>query len=214
MSKRSIHAVDFSIPAYNLFSEGKIKYIGLSEVSSDTLRRACKVHHIDAVQTEYSPICIDIENPQIDLLKTCRELGVGIIAYSPLGRGFVSGIYRSPDDFEDGDFRRVVPRFSAENFPKNLELADGLVSLAKKKGCTPSQLTLAWLMAQGDDIIPIPGTKKIKYLEENQGALDVKLTIPEAKEIRDLVEAAEVVGDRYPTSMMHHQFTDTAPLKD
>jgi len=213
-----------------LKSEGKIKYLGLSEISSDTLRRACKVHHIDAVQIEYSPFAIDIEQPHIDLLKTCRELGVATIAYSPLGRfvtsspfiytkltkmpsGFVTGAYKSPDDFEEGDFRKFAPRFSKENFPKNLKLADGLVNLAKKKGCTSGQLTLAWLLAQGDDIIPIPGTKKIKYLEENLGALNVKLTSEEEKEIRQLVENAEVHGGRYPDGMESYLFADTAPLK-
>jgi len=195
-----------------LKKEGKIKYLGLSEVSADTLRRACKVHHIDAVQIEYSPFSIDIENPQVNLLKTCRELGVATVAYSPLGRGFVTGVYRSPDDFEDGDFRKGSPRFSKENFPKNLKLVDGLVDLAKKKGCSPGQLTLAWLLAQGEDIIPIPGTKKIKYLEENLGALDVKLTKDEEKQIRGLVENAEVHGLRYPEGMMSYLFADTPAL--
>jgi len=196
-----------------LKNEGKIKYLGLSEITSDTLRRACKVHHIDAVQIEYSPFAIDIEQPQIHLLETCRELGVATIAYSPLGRGFVTGAYKSPDDFEEGDFRKIAPRFSKENFPKNLRLVDGLVNLAKNKGCTPGQLTLAWLLAQGDDIIPIPGTKKIKYLEENLGALNVKLTSEEEKEIRQLVENAEVHGGRYPELMASYLFADAAPLK-
>ncbi|KAM0127279.1 hypothetical protein ACHAP3_008847 [Botrytis cinerea] len=195
-----------------LKKEGKIKYLGLSEISSDTLRRACKVHHIDAVQVEYSPFCVDIENPQIELLKTCRELGVATVAYSPLGRGFVTGVYRSPDDFEEGDFRKYLPRFSAENFPKNLMLVDELVNLAKKKGCTPAQLTLAWLLAQGDDVIPIPGTKRIKYLEENLRSLEVKLTSAEEKEIRDLVESAEVHGGRYPETI-RYLFANTPALK-
>ncbi|TVY85091.1 Aldo-keto reductase yakc [NADP(+)] [Lachnellula suecica] len=194
-------------------TEGKIKYLGISEITADTLRRACKVHHIDVVQIEYSPFAIDIESPTINLLKTCRELGVATVAYSPLGRGFVTGVYRSPADFEEGDFRKFAPRFSEENFPKNLKLVDGLVSLAKKKNCTPGQLTLAWLMAQGDDIIPIPGTKKIKYLEENLGALNVKLSDSEEKEIRDLVENAEVHGGRYPEAFAGHLFADTPPLK-
>lgn len=195
-----------------LKNEGKIKCLGLSEVSSETLRRACKVHHIDAVQIEYSPFAIDIENSQIALLKTCRELGVATVAYSPLGRGFVTGAYRSPDDFEPNDFRRSQPRFSAENFPKNLKLTDGLVNLAKKKRCTAGQLSLAWLLAQGDDIIPIPGTKKIKYLEENLGALEVQLTADEEKEIRKLVEGAEVHGARYSAASVAHLFADTPPL--
>jgi len=195
-----------------LKKEGKIKYLGLSEVSSETLRRAHKVHPISAVQIEYSPFAIDIENPQINLLKTARELGVAIVAYSPLGRGFVTGSYRSPDDFEKGDFRRNLPRFSAENFPKNLKLTDGIVAIAKKKGISAGQLTLAWLLAQGDDIIPIPGTKKIKYVEENLGALDVKLSKEEEKEVRDLVEKAEVHGTRYSEAALGHLFADTPPL--
>jgi len=127
--------------------------------------------------------------------------------------GFLTGAYKSPNDFEDGDFRKYSPRFSPENFPKNLKLVDALVQIAKRKGCTPGQLTLAWLLAQGDDIIPIPGTKKIKYLEENLGALNVKLTKEEEQEIRKLVENAEVHGERYPEMMMGHLFADTPPLK-
>jgi len=155
---------------------------------------------------------MDIEDPNIALMKTCRELGVAIVCYAPLGRGFLTGQYRSPDDFEEGDFRRHAPRFSKENFPKNLELVDGLVAIAKKKGCTAGQLTLAWLLAQGDDIIPIPGTKKVKYLEENVGALNVKLTKDEVKEVRDLIEATEVHGSRYPDAMMSALFADTPAL--
>ena len=136
--------------------DGKIKYLGLSEVSSSTLRRACQVHHIDAVQMEYSPFAVDIEDPQIALLKTCRELGVATVAYSPLGRGFLTGAYKSPDDFDKNDFRRLCPQFSEENFGKNITLVDTLFKLAEKKGCTAGQLTLAWLLEQGDDIIPIP----------------------------------------------------------
>ncbi|TVY51804.1 Aldo-keto reductase yakc [NADP(+)] [Lachnellula cervina] len=195
-----------------LKNEGKIKYLGLSEVSADTLRRACKVHHIDAVQIEYSPFAIDIEHPSVNLLKTCRELGVAIVAYSPLGRGFLTGAYRSPSDFEEGDFRTRAPRFSAENFPKNLKLVDNISALAQKKNCTPGQLSLAWLLAQGEDIIPIPGTKKIKYLEENLGALDVKLSESEESEIRAEVERAEVQGARYPEAFMDSLFADTVPL--
>ncbi|KAM3072528.1 hypothetical protein ACMFMG_009324 [Clarireedia jacksonii] len=193
-----------------LKNEGKIKYLGLSEVSADTIRRACKVHHIDAVQIEYSPFAIDIE--QNDVLKTCRELGVAVIAYSPLGRGFLTGQYKSRDDFEEGDFRLYSPRFSEENFPKNLALVEKFKQIASKKGCTPGQLTLAWLMAQGDDIIPIPGTKKIKYLEENLGSLNVTLTGEEEKEIRKAVETAEVHGARYPEGMAGYLFADTPPL--
>jgi len=193
--------------------EGKIKYLGLSECSSDSLRRAHKVRPISAVQIEYSPFSMDIEDPQINLLATCRELGVAVVAYSPLGRGFVTGQYKSPDDFEEGDFRRLAPRFSAENFPKNLRLVDEIAALAKEKGCTPGQLTLAWLLAQGEDIIPIPGTKKMKYLDENVGALKVRLTADEVAAIRKAVENAEVHGGRYPEAMAGALFADTPPLK-
>ena len=198
--------------ADNTRSEGKIKYIGLSEVSSETLRRACKVHHVDAVQSEYSPFTLDIEDPSIGLLATCRELGVATVAYSPLGRGLLTGQYKSHNDFEEGDFRKRAPRYSEENFPKNLKLVEELSSLAQKKGCTPGQLTLAWLLAQGEDIIPIPGTKKIKYLEENMGALKVKLTDTEIKDIRNQVEKAEVHGVRYPDAWMSRLFADTPAL--
>lgn len=191
---------------------GKIKYLGLSEVSSSTLRRAHAIHPISAVQIEYSPFTLDIERPDIDLLRTARELGVAIVAYSPLGRGFMTGKYRSPDDFEDGDFRKFLPRYSEENFPQNLKLVDSISSLASRKGCTPGQLTLAWLLAQGDDIIPIPGTRRIKYLEENWGALKVKLSKEEVEEIRTAVEGAEVAGDRYPEAMKATLFADTVAL--
>ncbi|KAL8849951.1 MAG: hypothetical protein Q9221_005057 [Calogaya cf. arnoldii] len=196
-----------------LQKEGLIKYIGLSEVSSETLRRAEKVVHIDAVQIEYSPFTMDIEDPAIGLLATCRELGVATIAYSPLGRGMITGAYKSPADFEENDFRRHAPRFSEENFPKNLELVDRLKSIAERKKCTTGQLTLAWLMKQGEDIIPIPGTKKIKYLEENMGALDVVISDEEDKEIRKAVEGAEVHGIRYPPAMSSALFSDTPPLE-
>ena len=195
-----------------LKDEGKIKYLGLSEVSADTLRRAHAVHPISAVQIEYSPFTMDIEDPEIALLKTCRELGVATVAYSPLGRGFVTGQYKSPDDFEEGDFRKFVPRFSKENFPKNLALVDKLAAIAKNKDCTTGQLTLAWLMRQGEDIIPIPGTKKIKYLEENLGALDVKISDSEDKEIRKAIENAEVHGERYPEAMIPTLFASTPAL--
>ena len=192
--------------------EGKVRYLGLSECSSESLRRAHAVHPISAVQIEYSPFTLDIEDPKIALLQTCRELGVATIAYSPLGRGFLTGQIKSPNDFDEDDFRRSVPRFSAENFPKNLKVVDELGQLAKKKGCTPGQLTLAWLMAQGEDIIPIPGTKKVKYLEENMGALDVKLTAEEVTDIRTLIESAEVHGGRYNEQMIGLCFRDTPPL--
>ena len=164
------------------------------------------------MQIEYSPFTLDIEDPKIALLKTCRELGVATIAYSPLGRGLLTGQIKSPDDFDEDDFRRTVPRFSQENFPKNLKVVEELEKIAQKKGCTSGQLTLAWLMAQGEDIIPIPGTKKIKYLDENMGALNVKLTEEEVKDIRTVVESAEVHGERYSDRMLGACFRDTPPL--
>ncbi|KAL8737495.1 MAG: hypothetical protein Q9181_001625 [Wetmoreana brouardii] len=196
-----------------LKEEGKIKYLGLSEISSETLRRAEKVCHIDAVQIEYSPFTMDIEDPAIGLLDTCRELGVAVVAYSPLGRGMLTGTIKSPADFEENDFRKHAPRFSEENFPKNLQLVDKLTEVATKKGCTTGQLTLAWLMRQGEEIIPIPGTKKIKYLEENVGALEVKLSDEENREIRQAVQGAEVHGIRYPPAMAGSLFADTPPLE-
>lgn len=165
------------------------------------------------MQIEYSPFTTDIESPEIALLKTCRELGVTIVAYSPLGRGMLTGAYKSPADFEEGDFRSYSPRFSEENFPKNLKLVDQINEIAKRKGCTAGQLTLAWLLAQGPDIIPIPGTKKIKYLEENIAALNVKLTSSENAEIRKAVENAEVHGLRYPEQLMGTLFADSPELK-
>ncbi|KAG9229061.1 NADP-dependent oxidoreductase domain-containing protein [Amylocarpus encephaloides] len=196
-----------------LKNERKIKYLGLSEVSAQTLRRACAVHHIDAVQMEYSPFCLDIEDPTIALLKTCRELGVATVAYSPLGRGFLTGSIRTRADFSPNDFRSFAPRFSKENFPKNLALVDSLTSIATRKNCTTGQLSLAWLLAQGKDVIPIPGTKKVKYLEENLRALDVVLSDEEVREIRGLLEGVEVCGTRYPEAYMGMVFGDTPELK-
>lgn len=192
---------------------GKVRYLGLSECSAESLRRAHKVHPINAVQIEYSPFTMEIEQPNIGLLKACRELGVATIAYSPLGRGMLTGQYRSRFDFEENDWRRNAPRFSDENFPKNLELVEKMKAIADKKGCTTSQLTLAWLMHQGEDIIPIPGTKKIKYLEDNLGALVVKLTEVENAAVRDAVDKAETSGARYPANMMRLNFMDTPPLE-
>ncbi|KAG8410808.1 hypothetical protein J3458_016896 [Metarhizium acridum] len=140
-----------------LKQQGKIHHLGLCEVSAKTLRRAHAVHPITAIQVEYSPFSVDIESPQIDVLRTARELGVAVVAYAPLGRGILTGQIRSPDDFSDNDFRKNLPRFSKENFPKNLELVNKIGSIASTKGCTPGQLTLAWLLAQGHDIFPIPG---------------------------------------------------------
>ncbi|KAL8726918.1 MAG: hypothetical protein Q9166_006407 [cf. Caloplaca sp. 2 TL-2023] len=180
-----------------LKKEGKIKYLGLSEVSSETLRRAYAVHPITCVQIEYSPFAMDVEDPKIALLKTCRELGVATVAYSPLGRGFLTGAYKSPADFEEGDFRKYAPRYSEENFPKNLELVKHLQEIASKKGCTSGQLSLAWLLAQGEDD---RGTKKIKYLEENLSSVNIQISAAENKEIREAIGKVEMIGERYPTA--------------
>lgn len=195
-----------------LQNEGKIKYIGISECSAESLKRAYKVAPIQALQIEYSPWALDIENPEVNLLNTCRELGVAIVCYSPIGRGMLSGQYRSPDDFEEGDFRKISPRFSKENFPKNLQLVDRITEIASKKGCTSTQLTLAWIMAQGDDFFPIPGTTNMTRLEENLGAGKIKLTEEEKKDIREACEKAEIVGARYPEAMSAALFADTPPL--
>ncbi|KAK5712561.1 hypothetical protein LTR17_017942 [Elasticomyces elasticus] len=195
-----------------LKSEGKIKAIGLSEISAGTLRRAHRVHPIAAVQVEYSPFALDIEHPDIDLLKTCRDLGIAVVAYSPLGRGFLTGQLKSPDDFEDGDFRRYAPRYSKENFPKNLKLVKALEGQAEKSGCTSGQLSLAWLLALGEDIIPIPGTKKIKYLDENVASIHVKLSTQQIDDIRREIEDIEIVGDRYPAAFKEYSYADTPNL--
>ncbi|KAE8834953.1 hypothetical protein P3342_009383 [Pyrenophora teres f. teres] len=206
--------IEFTVQALaDMVNLGKIKYIGLSEISSDTLRRAHKVHPITAVQVEYSPFALDIESKQIDLLNTCRELGVAVVAYSPLSRGMLTGTLKSPDDLEEGDFRRLSPRFSKENFPKNLKLVDRITEMAKAKGVTSGQLTLAWLLAQGDDIFPIPGTTKKDRLEENVGSLKVSLTKEEEAEIRKACEEAEISGTRYPEDFMTGCYADTPALE-
>ncbi|CAF4162833.1 unnamed protein product [Adineta steineri] len=215
------HRIDKTVPIEEtvgamkeLVDAGKVKYLGLSECSSDTLRRAYAVHPIACVQIEYSPFSLDIERDEIGLLKTCRELGVALVCYSPLGRGICTGQYKSPADFKEGDSRGMWPRFSQENFPKNLVLVDQLTALAKQKGCTVGQLTLAWILAQGDDFIPIPGTSKIKNLEENAEATQVKLSKEEIKEIRDACEKADIQGERYPAMFTATLFGDSAPKKN
>ncbi|KAF1975487.1 Aldo/keto reductase [Bimuria novae-zelandiae CBS 107.79] len=187
-----------------LKQEGKIGAIGLSEVSAATIRRAEKVHHIDAVQLEYSPFALEIESEQIGILQTCRELGISVIAYSPQGRGFLTGQIQSPDDFEEGDFRKYAPRYSKENFPKNLRLVQKLQEFAARKDCTAGQLSLAWLLAQGPDITAIP--------ECYVGAIYVYLTAEEAQEIRMEIEKVEVAGDRYPSVFQSFSFGDTPDL--
>jgi aryl-alcohol dehydrogenase-like predicted oxidoreductase len=197
-----------------LVQAGKIKYIGLSECSSDTLRRAHAVHPVAAVQIEYSPFSLDIEHEEIGLLQTCRELGIAVVCYSPLGRGLLGGQIKSPDELEEDDYRRHLPRFSKENFPKNLRLVETITTIAKKKNCTPGQLTLAWILSQGEDFIVIPGTTKIKNLEENVAAGQIQLTKEEEKEIRTACEQADVVGGRYPDATKSLLFGDSAPKKN
>ncbi|KAL1890301.1 hypothetical protein Sste5346_008303 [Sporothrix stenoceras] len=211
-----VHRVDRKTPIEDtmealveLKNEGKIKYIGLSEVSADSLRRAHAIHPVTAFQIEYSPFCLDIESPQIALLQACKELGIAVVSYSPLGRGMLTGQLRSPDQLEKGDFRTFAPRFSKENFPKNLKLVDELTTIAQKKGITSGQLSLAWLLKQWEHVLPIPGTKKTKYYDENMGALDVTLTDEEVAEVRKAIEATEVVGQRYPQAYIHSIFGDT-----
>lgn len=194
-------------------SEGKIKHFGISECSSTSLRRAHAVHPIAAVQIEYNPWDLDIENKRgTNLLATCRELGVTTVAYSPLGRGMLSGQIRSIDDLEASDARRLMDRWNIpENFAKNLEIVDALVKIGKRKGVTSSQLALAWVLKQGEDMIPIPGTKRIKYLEENVGAAKVELSEEEEREIRQKVDSASVAGARDIAGVLN-VFADTPPL--
>jgi aryl-alcohol dehydrogenase-like predicted oxidoreductase len=192
---------------------GKVRYLGLSECGVDTLRRAVKIHPINAYQIEYSPFSMDVEKPEVGLLDCCRELGIALVAYSPLGRGILTGQYKTVDDFDEGDFRRTIPRFAIQsNFDKNLELVYTLQKIGQRKGATPGQVTLAWMMKQDPLVFPIPGTKKIKYLEENIGALYVELTEEENVEIRYAIENAEVVGTRVAEHLMGVLLVDTPPL--
>lgn len=182
-----------------LVREGKVKGIGLSEASATTIRRAHAVHPLTAVQTEYS---LWSREPEDEILEVTRELGIAFVAYSPLGRGFLTGQIKSPEDFDPDDYRRYTPRFQGENFGKNLELVKKVENMACKKGCTPSQLALAWVMAMGDHIFPIPGTKRIHYLEENAGAINVKLHDTDLEEIDAILPKGAVAGTRYPENMM------------
>ncbi|MGC2128922.1 MAG: aldo/keto reductase [Candidatus Aquilonibacter sp.] len=196
------HRVDTSTPIEetvgamaDLVQAGKVRHLGLSEASAANVRRAYAVHPIAALQNEWSLWSRDLEeNGQ---LAAARELGISIVAYSPLGRGFLTGAITSPDDFASDDFRRSSPRFMGENFARNLDLVRHVEQLAQKKGCTTSQLALAWLLAQGPDVIPIPGTKRVKYVEENVGALAVKLTAAELQEIEAIFPAGAASGARY-----------------
>ena len=177
-----------------LVEEGKVRYLGLSEAAPDTIRRAQKVHPIAALQTEYS---LWSRDPEGELLETVRKLGFGFVAYSPLGRGFLAAKIANLDDLADDDWRRSMPRFEQENFRRNMELVERIKPLAARKGCSPAQLAIAWVLAQGDDIVPIPGTKRRRYLEENIGALDVQLSPKELAEIDTILPAGAAAGSRY-----------------
>ena len=182
-----------------LVQEGKIRHIGLSEASPQTLRRAVKVHPITALQTEYS---LWSREPEDEILAACRELGVGFVAYSPLGRGFLTGQFTRFEDFPEDDYRRFSPRFQGENFQKNLDLVRRVEEIAEEKGCKPAQLALAWVLAQDKNIVPIPGTKRRKYLEENVAALEVRLSAEDLRRIDEIFPAGAAAGLRYPEEMM------------
>jgi aryl-alcohol dehydrogenase-like predicted oxidoreductase len=196
------HRVDPNVPIEDtvgamgeLVAAGKVRFLGMSEAAPETIRRAASVHPITALQTEYS---LWSRDPEDDILPTVRELGIGFVAYSPLGRGFLTGRFSKPEDLPEGDFRRNNPRFQGENFQRNLDVVTQVHQIAQEKGCTPGQLALAWLLAQGEDIVPIPGTKRTKYLEDNLGAVDVTLTGDDLHRIESVAPKGFSVGDRYP----------------
>lgn len=200
------HRVDPNVPIEEtvgamaeLVKEGKVRYLGLSEAAPQTIRRANKVHQITALQTEYSLWTRDVEK---EILTTCRELGIGFVAYSPLGRGFLTSRFKTNNEFGEGDYRGNHPRFQAENFEKNLNIVQKIEEIAKEKNCTPAQLALAWVLAQGNDIVPIPGTKRIKYLEENAKAVEIKLSGDDLKKINELLPPGITSGNRYHDQAM------------
>jgi aryl-alcohol dehydrogenase-like predicted oxidoreductase len=183
-----------------LVEEGKVRFLGMSEAAPETLRRANKVHQITALQTEYSLWTRDVE---VEILKTCRELEIGFVAYSPLGRGFLTGSIKAQGALHEGDFRRISPRFQERNIKKNLAIVERIEGIAKRKQCTPAQLALAWVLAQGKDIVPIPGTKRRRYVDENAGALAVKLTPGDLLALNEAVPIGAASGPRYPKAAMH-----------
>ncbi len=200
------HRVDPTVPIEEtvgtmsrLVEEGKVRFLGLSEAGPDTIRRAHATHPISALQTEYSLWSRDVE---VEILPLLRELGIGLVPYSPLGRGFLTGEIQQFEDFAPDDYRRYSPRFQGENFDKNLKLVGHLRDLAQRKGVTASQLALAWVLAQGDDLAPIPGTKRVKYLEENVGALNVRLSADELRHLDELLPLGAAAGTRYPEAGM------------
>lgn len=196
------HRVDPQVPIEDtvgamsrLVEAGKVRHLGLSEAAPETIRRAHAVHQITALQTEYSLWSREIEEK---ILPVCRELGIGFVAYSPLGRGFLTGQFKSPADLPADDRRRQFPRFKPENFQTNLDLVERIKEIAARKGCTPAQLALAWVLAKGKDVVPIPGTKRRKYLEENVGALEVEIAPDEMERIEELAQPGAAAGSRYP----------------
>ena len=200
------HRVDTAVPIEEtvgamaeLVREGKVRFLGISEAASSTIRRASKVHPIAALQTEYS---LWTRDPEAEILLTCRELGIGFVAYSPLGRGFLTGKYRSAGDFAEDDFRLTTPRFQGENLQRNLALVERIEKIAAAKKCTAAQLALAWVLAQGDDIVPIAGTKHRKYLDENMGALGVTLSSQDLLLINQELPSGITAGDRYRSAAM------------
>jgi aryl-alcohol dehydrogenase-like predicted oxidoreductase len=200
------HRVDPDVPIEEtvgamarLVEEGKVRYLGLSEANAKTIRRAHKTHPITALQTEYS---LWTRDPEDEILPTCRELGIGFVAYSPLGRGFLTGQIRRFEDLAPDDYRRNAPRFQGENFQRNLALVGRIKQMAAEKGVQPSQLALAWLLAQGEDIVPIPGTKRQKYLEENVAALEIELTAADRARIQELAPKGAAAGARYTAAAM------------
>ena len=181
-----------------LVREGKVRFLGLSEASAESIRRAHAVHPITALQSEYS---LWTRDPEDEILPLCRELGIGFVPYSPLGRGFLTGKIQKPEDLSEDDYRRTTPRFQEENFQRNLDLVKQVEQIARAKHCTPAQLALAWVLAQGNDIVPIPGTKRRKYLQENVGALDVDLTREDLARIEEVAPKDSFAGSRYPEAM-------------
>jgi len=182
-----------------LVREGKVRFLGLSEAGGEAMRRAHTTHPITALQSEYS---LWTRDPEDDVLPVCRELGIGFVPYSPLGRGFLTGKIQKPEDLPDDDYRKTTPRFQGENFQRNLEIVKRVEEIAREKRCTPAQLALAWVLAQGDYIVPIPGTKRRKYLQENIGALDVDLTSKDLERIDEVAPKDAFAGSRYPEAMM------------
>jgi len=182
-----------------LVRQGKVRFLGLSEASAENIRRAHAIHPITALQSEYS---LWTRDPETEVLGVCRELGIGFVPYSPLGRGFLTGKIQKPEDLPDDDYRKTTPRFQGENFQRNLDLVKRVEEIARGKRCTPAQLALAWVLAQGENIVPIPGTKRRKYLQENVGALDVNLTNKDLERIDEVAPKDAFAGSRYPEAMM------------